>query len=183
MVAVTRDPAHGRLLAALAERQAANAAPVATVDHPIARGENLGAILTQYGVPANEIRAWHQAARPEGDLRRLTVGRALTLAFAADQRLVALRYAVDDEREVVVKRTGRTKLTAWSEALEVTVRVVGVRGTVRDSFYGSAKRAGVPDAIISAMVDWFGWKVAFESDVHPGDRFRVFSGWRPCCQS
>lgn len=173
MVIVAHEPASARLLAVLAQRQAANAAPVATVDHPIARGENLGGILTGYGIPANELRAWYEAARPEVDLRRLAAGRAMTLAFATDQRLVALRYAVDDEREVVVKRVGRTKLRAWSEPRGATVRVAGVRGTVRDSFHGSARRAGVPDAIISAVVDWLGWKVDFESGVHPGDRFRV----------
>ncbi len=173
MVTVACEPASARLLAVLAQRQAAKAAPVATVDHPIARGESLGVILIGYGVPASEVRAWYMAARPVADLRRLAPGRAMTLAFAADQRLVALRYAVDDEREVVVKRVGRTKLRAWSEPRGVTVRVAGVRGTVHSSFHGSAKRAGVPDAIISAVVDWLGWKVDFESGVHPGDRFRV----------
>ena len=46
-------------------------------------------------------------------------------------------------------------------------------GTINDSLYLSAIRAGVPPAIVVELIRMFSWDVDFERDVQPGDRFEV----------
>lgn len=172
-LSVMRAPcAHARLLTAYQSFQSTPAVSLSTVDHPIARGETFGNIMARYGIPLVEINEWYQAARAEVDLNHLVVGESLGLSFADGQQLIALRYAADDARQVVVERVGG-QLAARSESRPVDVRVVALRGIVRDSFYASAKRAGLPDPVISAMVDLLGSELDFTSDVHAGDRYRV----------
>ena len=148
-------------------------ARAAIVKHPIAVGECFGEILTRYGVPPAEVQRWYEAARAKLDLRRVLVGHLLTLGFAGNQELDTLRYDIDDSQQLVVERTDDGNLRVITEALPAHVRVVGARGTVQRTFYGAAQRSGVPDSIISSIVDLLAWKVDFNSEVHPGDRFRV----------
>jgi murein DD-endopeptidase MepM/ murein hydrolase activator NlpD len=165
-------PSHARLLAFLQAKHEARTARVATVGHPIARGETFINILERYGVSNADVQSIYAAAKPDFDLRRLVLGRVLRLGFSAEQRLISLRYDVDDEKQLVVQRAGRS-FTARMESFAYDVRVVGAGGAIDTSFYADARRSGVPDPIISQVVDLLAWEVDFSSDVHPGDRFRV----------
>lgn len=165
-------PSHARLLAFLQAKHEARTARVATVGHPIARGETFTNILEEYGVPDEDVQSIYDTAKPSFDLNRLVRGRVLQLDFAAEQRLVSLRYDIDDEKQLVVERDGRS-FAARMESFPFDVRVVGAGGAITTSFYAAARRSGVPDPIISRIVDLLAQKVDFSSDVHPGDRFRV----------
>lgn len=140
--------------------------------HAIRAGETLSGILSQYRVSAEEIGRWCEAIRRKMNPRRLAAGQQLTLSFE-DGGLSELRYVLDGERHLVVRRNDGMDLEVEVEARPVDIRVVGARGVVGQSFYGAAKRAGVPDRIISAMADLLGWKIDFTTQVHAGDRFRV----------
>ena len=168
------NPAESSLRPGTADGTASSPnARVSIVKHPIAVGECFGEILTGYGVPPSEVQRWYQAARAKLDLRRVLAGRLLTLGFVGNQQLDALRYDIDDTQQLVVKRTDGGNLRVTTEASPAHVRVVGARGTVQRTFYAAAQRSGVPDSIISSIVDLLAWKVDFNSEVHPGDRFRV----------
>lgn len=172
ITALIPDVSHARLLAFLKAKHRARTEPVATVGHPIAPGETFFAILSRYGVAKDEVQSVYDAARPETDLRRLAAGSVLSLNFAADQHFVGLQYEVDDEKRLVVERAG-LGFRARLEGLPYEVRVVGARGRIERSFYRAAHRSGVPDPVISQLVDLLGWKLDFGSEVRVGDRFRV----------
>lgn len=143
-----------------------------TVSHPIGRREDLASVLERYGVSKDDVSEWYRAARAKVDLRWLTAGRSMVLSFA-DQSLRSLRYDLDDQRQLVIEPNGANRVDARVEPLPVRVTVTGAGGTIRESFYRSARQAGLPAPVISAMVDLLGWKIDFTNDVQPGDRFRV----------
>lgn len=143
------------------------------VGHVIGRGESFHAILGRYGISGSESRAWYKAARGKRDLGNLQVGRVLTLTFSPTHGLVAIRYDLDREHWLAVERSTEGKLKASIEELPGTVRPILIQGTIRGSFYQSASRKGVPDAVIVQMADILGSALDFSSEVHPGDRFRV----------
>jgi murein DD-endopeptidase MepM/ murein hydrolase activator NlpD len=143
------------------------------VEHSVQRGERLAAILAGQGMSARDIGRWVRAARPEADLGHLDPGHSLELHFDRSGALRVLCYEVDGEHSVTVERAAGDQLVVHSTPLPVTVRAVAVRATVRQSFAAAARQAGVPDLIISQMIDLVGWRVSFKSDVHRGDRLRV----------
>lgn len=142
------------------------------VGHPIVRGETLVSILKRYGLDAREALRWQEGARPKANLNKLVSGRHISLTLR-DSHLVSVRYRFDEEHEVVVEATENGRIESRVERLPSRSRVVGLRGRIKGSFQASARRAAVPDPVISAMVDLLGWNVDFGRDVHPGDEFRV----------
>jgi murein DD-endopeptidase MepM/ murein hydrolase activator NlpD len=151
-----------------------------TVRHSIARGETLSQILARYGIPDREAQEWCKEASRKANLRRLTPGRSIDLSFSGS-KLQELQFAINDERDLVVARTDGSRLRASIASLPVQLRVMGACGLVEGTFYDAAMQAGLPDAVISSMVDILGWKIDFNADVLPGDYFRVLYEHRVDC--
>lgn len=156
-------------------RTARDAAPIVAghVLHRIVRGDSLQSLLTAHGIGTEEIARWHRAARAVADLRRLQIGRTLALELDGAGALLTLRYELDGEHRLSVEWAARGRLTARREAVPVRVRTIGARATVGRSVKDSALRAGIPEQVISQLVDLLGWRLDFKEDIHRGDRFRV----------
>jgi murein DD-endopeptidase MepM/ murein hydrolase activator NlpD len=171
-VLVSAQASQARLRAALLEEHAARMARVATVAHPVARGETLAGILARYGIATDEIRALDRALGAKSVQRKLHAGDVLTLGFNAAQRILTVSYDVDLERRAVVERVDARRFAARIDKRPIRTRSVTASGAIRTSFYRDAKRAGIPDPIISSLVDLLAWEIDF-SEVQRGDRFRV----------
>jgi murein DD-endopeptidase MepM/ murein hydrolase activator NlpD len=143
-----------------------------TVAHPIARGESVAAVLQRYGVALDERVAALGAVPSAINLNHVEPGRYLTLTFDTTRALSALRYDLDEDQWLVVaQRDG-----VWAGKLErapVRIEVIGARGTIQTTFHRAARDAGIPDPIISRMVDLLSGEIDFDADVRVGDRFRV----------
>lgn len=144
-----------------------------SVDHLITRGESFTGILRHYGVGVSDIVAWERAAHQKANVQRLRTGRHLTLEFGPGGSLSGVRYDLDDRQRLVVERGAGGQLSARQADIPARIRITGVRGTIVNTFYQSAKEARLPDAIISRMVDLLSGEIDFDSDVQTGDRFRV----------
>lgn len=138
-----------------------------------ARGDQFDALLHREGIARDEIARWQRAARHVTDLRRLAAGRALELDLDGRSRLLALRYELDGEERLAVELDGRGRPAARREPVPVRVRIIGARGTVGRGIKDAAVRAGIPEAVVSQLVDLLSWRLDFKEDVHCGDRFRV----------
>jgi hypothetical protein len=142
-----------------------------SVTHPIAPGDRLSSIMLRYGVDPLSIGGCY-AAGLVADLGRIEAGHTPAFTFTANQRLVSVSYDRGDDGRVIVEDTGKA-LHARVEEPAVVVTVVGVRGTLESGFYRDARRAGVPDAVISRMVDLLSREIDFRTGVRRGDRFRL----------
>ncbi|HSQ01393.1 MAG TPA: peptidoglycan DD-metalloendopeptidase family protein [Candidatus Dormibacteraeota bacterium] len=138
-----------------------------------ALGDDIDALLRGQGIARDEVTRWRRAARPLADLRRLESGRTLQLDLDDAGRLLALRYELEGEERLTVDVDPRGRLAARREPLPVRVRTIGARGTVGGSIKDAALRAGIPEPVISQLVDLLSWRLDFKEDVHRGDRFRV----------
>jgi murein DD-endopeptidase MepM/ murein hydrolase activator NlpD len=171
-VLLTTCPARAALRTASLDRTA-NMTTVTKVSQPIGAGDSFAGILGRYGLSAAEIQRWYRAAQPKLDLRRIAAGSSLALMFSPRGRLERIAYDVDAEHRLVLRRSGGDELVAHLARRPVQIRVVGARGIIDQTFYGSARREGIPDAVISEMADVLGYRLDFSSDVRLGDRFRV----------
>lgn len=128
--------------------------------------------MLRYGVDPLSIGDWVEAAAPVADLGHIEAGHTLSFTFTANQRLISVSYDRGDDGRVIVEDTGKA-LHARVEEPAVVVTVVGVRGTLESGFYRDARRAGVPDVVISRMVDLLSREIDFRTGVRRGDRFRL----------
>ena len=145
-----------------------------TITHVVGRGDTLGTIMGRYGIHAGEVHRWWEASRPTRDLSKLSIGHKIELSFSAEKQLLSLGYTIDDDERLVIERdTPEGALRSRVVEHDVVIIPKGARGRVETTFYSAAKESGIPEAIISEMVDVLGTRLNFASKVRPGDRFRV----------
>jgi murein DD-endopeptidase MepM/ murein hydrolase activator NlpD len=160
---------------AAAKRTAAKTPPTSShptvTRHIVQRGQTLSGILRSRGVPSREVARWDAALRRAAGRIILVPGRPLVLHFSRAGRLATLTYEINETNRITAERAG-TAIRARTEPLAVKTSVTGAQGVVERTFHEAARRAGVPDRIISQMADVLGWEFDFRH-VQRGDRFRL----------
>ena len=78
------------------------------------------------------------------------------------------------DKEITVTRTTEGGYTAELETKELQVHRHRAGGTIDSSLYLAATQAGIPTDVVIDMILMFSYKVDFQRDLHPGDRFEVY---------
>lgn len=133
-------------------------------------GDTLAAVFSRHGLgPATVHHVAHLNGRT-ARLRDLRPGEELQLDFDEDGGLSALRFEFDERRLV--------EIIAGSDGFEsrvidrpIETRVVRTSGTIQDSLYLSAQRAGLSNPLILKLARIFAWDIDFVYDIRAGDRF------------
>jgi murein DD-endopeptidase MepM/ murein hydrolase activator NlpD len=147
-------------------------AEIREVHEVVRRGDTFGGILKRLGIDSGEVTRWSAAAREYASLARLTPGNRFTFLLpSGTTRLGGLQYELGIDSALVMREVGE-EISAAVERLPSTVDVLAVGGEIRSTLYGAAVEAGVPDEIVSQVVDVFGWDVEFDS-LRVGDTFRI----------
>jgi murein DD-endopeptidase MepM/ murein hydrolase activator NlpD len=92
----------------------------------------------------------------------------------AISRLLSLHFSPTIDKEITVTRTTGGAYTADMETKELQVHRHRAGGTIDSSLYLAATQAGIPTDVVIDMIRMFSYKVDFQRDLHPGDRFEVF---------
>lgn len=158
------------------QQQAADATSKAQPDDwlrvSVRKGDNMSLIFGRQGLTGREL---HEVMSLGGDtqaLKRIYPGSEIRLLLDADGRLHALSYDIGEARTLHIERKdGRFTASTVERALET--RVAQASGTIRDSLFMAANRAGLSDGLIMEMVRIFGWDIDFSLDIRQDDRFSV----------
>ena len=113
------------------------------------------------------------------DVRRLRAGQPYTLDRLLDGRVRRFDYELDTDRLLVVRRAsfdGAPRFVATIDRIPKHVAVVAVEGEINretNSLVASLDQAGERIELALGMADVFSGEIDFNSDLQPGDRFRV----------
>jgi murein DD-endopeptidase MepM/ murein hydrolase activator NlpD len=89
-------------------------------------------------------------------------------------RLLSLHFSPSIQQEITVTRTTEGAYTAELVKKELQVHRHRAGGTIDSSLYLAAMQAGIPADVVVDMIHVFSYKVDFQRDLHPGDRFEVY---------
>jgi murein DD-endopeptidase MepM/ murein hydrolase activator NlpD len=89
-------------------------------------------------------------------------------------RLLSLHFSPTIEQEITVTRTTEGTYTAELVQKQLQVHRHRAGGTIDSSLYLAAMQAGIPADVVVDMIRMFSYKVDFQRDLHPGDRFEVY---------
>lgn len=89
-------------------------------------------------------------------------------------RLLSLHFSPSIEDEITVTRTTDGGYTAEIEKKELQVHRHRAGATINSSLYLTAMQAGIPADVVVDMIRMFSYKVDFQRDLQPGDKFEVF---------
>lgn len=135
-------------------------------------GDTLMGLLRQAGVAPAPAQAAINALKTNWDPRGLQVGQEIAVALDQDG-LKELRLSPDLHSNLILKRgeDGHFDTTTVPRALiHVPVRVAG---TVSSSLSQAASHAGMPPAVLAALIHAFSYDVDFQREIQPGDSFEV----------
>jgi murein DD-endopeptidase MepM/ murein hydrolase activator NlpD len=89
-------------------------------------------------------------------------------------RLLSLQFSPTIQQEITVTRTTEGTYTAEMVKKELQVHRHRAGGTIDSSLYLAAMQAGIPADVVVDLIHMFSYKVDFQRDLHPGDRFEVY---------
>ncbi|MDQ6988954.1 MAG: peptidoglycan DD-metalloendopeptidase family protein [Mariprofundaceae bacterium] len=134
-------------------------------------GDVAAMVLRRLGFPAAEANQIVVAARPVYSLRKIYAGKTITRTDQGD--VITLLYDVSAEQQL---RLTSSSQQAWVASLEdkmLSTRTLVVEGTIQDSLFLDAAKAGLEDKLTLKLVDIFAWDIDFARDLRKGDSFKV----------
>lgn len=113
------------------------------------------------------------------DVRRLRAGQPYTIDRLLDGRVRRFEYEIDGDRRLMVARAsyeGAPRFTATVERIPKLSEVVTIEGEINrdtNSLAAALDKAGERIELALGLADVFSGEIDFNSDLQPGDRFRV----------
>jgi murein DD-endopeptidase MepM/ murein hydrolase activator NlpD len=92
----------------------------------------------------------------------------------AISRLLSLHFSPTIDQDITVTRTTEGGYTADVEKKELQIHRHRAGGTIDSSLYLAAMQAGIPADVVVDLIRMFSYKVDFQRDLHPGDKFEVY---------
>ena len=163
-------------------RISVKSAPPATIERivKITQGDTLISAIMRSGVDRPAAHAAVNALSSSYNPRHLRPGQALTLLFDPKKQatkghpaLVQVEFspAVDKEIRISLKDDGSFKSETINKPL--SVKLYRAEGSIKDSLYLAAKRAGVPSPVIVNLIRIYSFDLDFQRDIQRGDHFEL----------
>jgi murein DD-endopeptidase MepM/ murein hydrolase activator NlpD len=113
------------------------------------------------------------------DVRRLRAGQPYSIDRLLDGRVRRFEYEIDGDKRLTVQRAaseGAPRFIATVERIPKEVSVVAIEGHINretNSLAASIDKLGERIELALGMADVFSGEIDFNSDLQPGDSFRV----------
>ncbi|GAB6043305.1 peptidoglycan DD-metalloendopeptidase family protein [Endothiovibrio diazotrophicus] len=138
----------------------------------IRKGDNLAKIFNRLGASSGDLHRIISLGGAASELKNIYPGKVLELKLATDGHVQGIRYPLDKLRTLQIEGDN-TRFQATIDELAVEHHQAFVAGTIENSLYLAAQRAGMPENLIMEMANIFGWDVDFALDIRKGDSFSV----------
>jgi murein DD-endopeptidase MepM/ murein hydrolase activator NlpD len=139
-------------------------------------GQDFSDMLNDAGVGDAEAKAAMNALSRAYPLQKLRAGQNITLTFNRTPQAETFTNAVfqpEDTKEIEIARLADGSFTANIKMIPIIRERVAARGEIRSSVFEAGERAGVPYAVMAAMIRVYAHSIDFQRDIHPGDSFEI----------
>lgn len=155
------------------EKPKPETALVSTVEFVVRRNDTLERIFRQLKLDVEDLAIIRALPNVKHALDKLKPGDPITFTRDKDGELQGLLRQVDDTTKLSVVRDG-DEFKAELITTPLRISTTSISGTVTDSLFASARKAGLSAELIMRMAnDIFGWDIDFALDIRKGDHFNV----------
>ena len=177
-VSVVQQSAPAQFVASAQQRVASAIVPVETRtrEAEINDGQDFSDMLNDAGVNDGDAVAAMNALAHAYPLNKLRAGQDVTLTFkhsAQAESLTSATFQPEDTKEITVARQADGSFASSVKNIPIIRELVAARGEIRSTVYEAGERAGVPHAIMAAMIKVYAHDVDFQRDLQSGDSFEV----------
>ncbi len=142
----------------------------------VGRGDTLMKMLVNAGVDRGESQEIVTALNRLYDPRKMQLGQEMTLTFTREDdgmKVASLNFAPSVERSLAVTRTAEGEFKAEQVLVPLHAVRAKASGTIDDSLFLAARRAGVPMPVLTEFIKLFSYDVDFQREIKAGDKFEV----------
>ncbi|MFA5040667.1 MAG: M23 family metallopeptidase [Bdellovibrionales bacterium] len=139
-------------------------------------GQDFSDMLSDSGVNDADAKAAMNALSRVYSLQKLHAGQNVTLTFSRTPQAETLTQAVfqpEDTKEISIARQADNTFAANIKMIPIIRERVAARGEIRSSVFEAGERAGVPYAVMAAMIRVYAHSIDFQRDIRSGDSFEI----------
>jgi len=139
-------------------------------------GQDFSEMLIDAGVDNAEAKAAMNALAQVYSMQKLRAGQNVTLTFSRTPQIETFTGAVfqpDDTKEITVTRQANGTFAASAKMIPIIRERIAAQGEIRSSVFDAGERAGVPHAVMAAMIRVYAHSIDFQRDIHQGDSFEI----------
>jgi len=138
----------------------------------VRKGDTLAAIFSRNKISARDVHDIIALGKVTKGLKSLRPGQHIRLSFNSDKRFNGLVHELDRFTSLHVKRNNK-KYSAERITRKPTIRVAYASGTINNSLFLDAQKAGMQQSLIMELAAIFGWDIDFALDIRQGDSFHI----------
>jgi murein DD-endopeptidase MepM/ murein hydrolase activator NlpD len=142
------------------------------LEETVHSGDSLARIFNRLGLSAKLLHRITTSGKEARGLTNIKPGESLRIRLDDQGRLQELIYQRSAVEALHLTPDG-DGFRARTETRQVEKRLGYLSGTIVSSFYLSAQKAGLSDALIMDLATIFGWDIDFALEIRKGDRFSV----------
>ncbi|OOZ37677.1 peptidase M23 [Solemya velesiana gill symbiont] len=146
------------------------AEPGRWVEEKVKSGDSLARIFSRLGLSANLLHRIVHSDKEAKQLANIHPGETLRVRLDDEDNLLKLIHRRSPVLSLQILPHEESFKTRTIER-ELEKRTATVSGTISDSLYQSAQRAGLDDSLIMELANIFGWDIDFALEIRSGDRF------------
>jgi murein DD-endopeptidase MepM/ murein hydrolase activator NlpD len=148
------------------------AEPTIPYERTLGRGESLGGLLAELGLPPQDRHQISTALASHVELRRLRPGLRVSAMLGDANRPAALRLEVPGKGRLELAAAQGDWQSDWQAAVE-SIELRRAQVEIRTSVAEALADAGAPMEVAYRAADVLRWDVDFTRDLRAGDRLQV----------
>ena len=142
------------------------------LEEKVSSGDSLALIFSRLGLSAKLLHQITHSSKEAEELTSIKPGESVRVKLGDDSQLQELIYQPNAIETMHITPDGDS-FKVENQVKQVEKRLGYVSDSIVSSFYLSAQKAGLSDALIMDLATIFGWDIDFALEIRKGDRFTV----------
>ena len=151
--------------------QSVSAEQKEVAEYEIKPGDTFANILGSFKVPYDQALAVMNSSKEAFDFTKIQAGKVIKLVFI-NEAFASVEYPLTSETVVIVVKEQDT-FKATTQPIPYQLQNVAANGTITDSLFVAAQKAGIEDKVTMELADIFSSDIDFATDIRNGDSFSV----------
>ncbi|MCB1556704.1 MAG: peptidoglycan DD-metalloendopeptidase family protein [Alphaproteobacteria bacterium] len=144
----------------------------------IGAGDTLSGALQKAGLSRADAYKAVDAMAAHLDPKTIRPGQTIQIRFSEESRSSAvpfsfIRMTLDPLQTIVLEQGENGDFRSSVEKVKTVPRLYAKEATIAVSLFGSAEKAGIPNAVTAETIRIFSWDIDFQRDIRQGDSLEV----------
>lgn len=142
------------------------------IEEQVRKGDSLARIFKRLNLSPSLLHRIVNSSSEAKKLANIRPGQRLRVRMDSESNFLELVLIYDQVKSLQIKAEGES-FTAHQIEKSVERRIATASGTITDSLFLAAQKAGLSDSLTMELANIFGWDIDFALEIRAGDQFSL----------